>query len=103
MSKSSPLKYLSSESGNISSLLEKARKLAHLTEKLKPFLPVAARDEVQACDLSEGKLVLSCFNTAIAARLRILSAELTTRLRSEGVFIDTVDVIIIAPPSRRTR
>ncbi len=91
---------------NFTVLLDHARVLNHLDEKLVAMVDPALSRHCQVAELRRGKLILACANAAVATRLRIISQPLLLAFKEEGEpGIESIEVRIapINRPQVKTR
>lgn len=81
-------------------LLDHARVLSRLDEKLTAMVDPALSRHCQVAEFRRGKLILACANAAVATRLRMISQPLMLAFREEGERgIESIEVRI-APVNR---
>ena len=86
------------EFGPIASLARKARELDALDRALRQTLPSPLREQVRFANLQDGRLVFLAPSPALAARLRLLQAQILSTARAVGTYASSVTVKV-APPS----
>ena len=90
----------SSPGGDLDSLVERARQMGELTQRLQAVLEPGLASSLQAANLREdGALVLICQSSTWAARLRFEADKLMEAARSGGADVTSCKVTV----SRDTR
>jgi hypothetical protein len=84
--------------GPIASLARKARELDALDRALRQTLPSPLRDQVRFANLKDGRLVFLAPSPALAARLRLLQAQILSTARAVGTYASSVTVKVAPQP-----
>nr|WP_239947495.1 DciA family protein [Dyella terrae] len=91
------------EYGPIASLARKARKLDALDRALRQTLPSPLREQVRFANLQDGRLIFLAPSSALAARLRLLQAQILSTARAVGTYANSVTVKVAPPSTGRHR
>jgi hypothetical protein len=86
------------EFGPIASLARKARELDALDRALRQTLPSPLREQVRFANLKDGRLIFLAPSPALAARLRLLQAQILSTARAVGTYASSVTVKVAPPP-----
>jgi len=86
------------EFGPIAALAKKARELDALDRALRQTLPSPLREQVRFANLQDGRLIFLAPSPALAARLRLLQAQILSTARAIGTRASLVTVKVAPPP-----
>lgn len=84
--------------GPVASLAKKARTLDALDRALRQTLPSPLREQVRFANLQDGRLVFLAPSPALAARLRLLQAQILSTARAIGTYANSVTVKVAPQP-----
>ncbi|TBR36987.1 MULTISPECIES: DciA family protein [Dyella] len=90
------------ECGPFASLARKAGELDALDRALRQTLPSPLREQVRFANLRDGRLAFLAPTPALAARLRLLQAQILATARAIGVRAWYVSVKVAPPPPVET-
>lgn len=94
---------LLSGSGGIPALMPQARRLLELRQLLANLLPEPLARACTVANYKHGKLVLFAENSAVAAKLRLLSPRIRNQLSSRGVEVTEMDIGAQAPEATQEK
>jgi hypothetical protein len=88
---------LLSGSDGIPALMPQARRLLELRQLLASLLPEPLARACTVANYKNGKLVVFAENSAVAAKLRLLSPTIRVRFSDRGVQVTEMDIGVQAP------
>jgi hypothetical protein len=94
---------LLSGSGGIPALMPQARRLLELRHLLANLLPEPLARACTVANYKHGKLVLFAENSAVAAKLRLLSPRIRDQLSNRGVQVTEMDIGVQAPEAAQEK
>jgi hypothetical protein len=94
---------LLSGSGGIPALMPQARRLLELRQLLASLLPEPLARTCTVANYKHGKLVVFAENSAVAAKLKLLSPTIRDRLSNRGVQVTEMDISVQAPDTAQEK
>jgi hypothetical protein len=94
---------LLSSSGGIPSLMPQARRLLELRQLLASLLPERLARASTVANYKHGKLVLFAENSAVAAKLKLLSPTIRDQLSNRGVQVIEIEISVQAPEATKEK
>uniref|UniRef100_A0A0S6YZX7 DUF721 domain-containing protein n=2 Tax=Mizugakiibacter sediminis TaxID=1475481 RepID=A0A0S6YZX7_9GAMM len=84
---------------SVAALVERARELDRMDQRLRQTLPAPLRDQVRFADVRNGRVVFLASSSAWASKLRLAQAQILSAARTLGVRAESVTVKVAPLPS----